>query len=489
MATNYGITDQGFVQKRFQDILAEQQQKAIELFQDLLLPGEIVDTSASSALGRLIALDAPGDADLWEVAQQSWSALDPNSATGISLDNIVQYGGIARFGQSPTTTSILYEGDLNTTVGSGNTVSASNTNKEFTLSSSLALSPTLCAGVVLEVGTLQNSTLYRLSYAVPNATTQNVDFTSDGSATIAEILIGLQALIASTHPLLSSSVVGETLVVNNADVFQTITYSVSVNLTISKVSKVSSVVCTENGPNKQESNTITTIVTPVLGLDSVTNPLAASPGRLAETDEQLRIRFRNTKLERSTNILDSLYSALLNVDGITEVKIYENDTSITDGNGVLGHSFLPVVLGGSSQQIAETIWENKPIGILSQGDTTIPILDTQGFSHNISFKRPDPITVYIDLTVSVDSEATTPFPGDGADQIKTQIINYAAINIGVGKDVVYSRLFTPINTVPGHQVDSLFIGTSPSPVGTANIVIAFDEISSFEVINISVTVV
>ena len=488
MATNYGITDQGFTLKRLQDIINDQNALAVQLFQDLVSQGEIVDTSTSTALGRLIALDAPGDADLWEVAQQSWSALDPNSATGISLDNIVQYGGISRFQESPSTASQLYIGDLNTPIPTGNTVKADDTNKEFSLAANITLSPTLCAGITVILSAIQNTTLYRITYNVLNGTTQNVDFTSDGDATSSEILSGLQAVIAGSHPLLTSSVVGSTLVVDNTDVFQTITFSTSANITISKVRKVGTVVCTENGENQQEANTITTIVTPVLGLDSTTNPVAASAGRLAETDEELRIRFRNTKLERSSNILDSLYSTLLNIDGVDEVKIYENDTSITDSNGVLGHSFLPVVLGGSSQIIAETIWENKPVGILSQGDTTIPIIDGQGFSHNISFKRPDPVTIYVELDISLDTEATTPFPGDGVDQIKSQIISYALLNIGVGKDVVYSRLFTPINSVHGHQVNSLFIGTSPAPVGVANIVIDFDEIASFETVNINVTI-
>jgi len=484
----YGVTDEGFILKRAPEIKAELDNRAVQLFQDLVKEGDVVDTSESALLGRLIGLVLPSLTELWEVSQGDWSALDPNSAVGISLDNIVQYGGISRFSASPSTAQQLYKGDLNTPVPTGNTVKASDTNKEFSLAANVILSPTLCAGVTLVVGAVQNTTLYRISYNVVNGSTQNVDFTSDGSATEAEILNGLRSVIASSHPLLTASVVGTTLVIENTDIFQTITYSVSSNINISKVSKVGTVICTENGANEQEANTITTIITPVLGLDSATNPLAASPGRLAETDEELRIRFRNTKLERSSNILDSLYSALLNIDGIQEVKIYENDTSVTDSNGVLGHSFLPVILGGSSQLIAETIWKNKPIGILSQGDTTVPIIDAQGFSHNISFKRPDPITIYIALNISEDSEATAPFPGDGVDQIKNNIISYAASNIGVGKDVIYSRLFTPINQVPGHQVNSLFIGTSPSPMSTSNIPIAFDKIASFTSANIIITV-
>ncbi|MNG12202.1 hypothetical protein D3C84_957990 [compost metagenome] len=93
------------------------------------------------------------------------------------------------------------------------------------------------------------------------------------------------------------------------------------------------------------------------------------------------------------------------------------------------------------------------------------------------------------MEIEADPEAPIPLPGDAADQIKAAIISYADSNIGVGKDVIFSRMYTPINTVPGHQINSLFIGTTPSPVGTSNITIAFDELASFESANIVVNIV
>lgn len=484
---NYGITDQGFTLKRLQDIINDQNALAVQLFQDLVSQGEIVDTSTSTALGRLIALDAPGDADLWEVAQQCWSAFDPNSATGISLDNIAQYGGIARFPDSASTATALFAGDNGTLIAGGSVVRSAD-NNEFSVSGSVALSPSQSAGITLAVSVVANTTLYTLTYSAGITGSNTISYTSDATATALEIVTGIKTIIDSSHPLLKASLVGSTLVVNMADVFQASTFSTSSNLAITKVKKIGQLVAVEVGVINQDANTITEIVTPILGWDSVTNPLAASPGRLVETDEELRLRFRNTKLERSSNILDSLYSALLNVDGVQELAIYENDTNITDSNGVLPHSFLPVVLGGSSQIIAETIWQNKPMGIASQGNTIVPITDSQGFLHNIGFKRPTPVTIYISMVLSLNPEAPIQFPSDGADQIRAAIQTYASENFGVGKDVIYSRLFTPINTIPGHQINSLFIGTTPSPVGMANIPVDFDKISSFSSVNISIVV-
>jgi uncharacterized phage protein gp47/JayE len=477
-----GVTDQGFVIKRLSEILADDRALAVQLFQDLVEPGQIVDTSDSSALGRLISLAAPSEADLWEAAQEVYAAFDPNSATGIALDNLVALGGLTRKEQTFTTSSILVAGDTNTLIPVGQTVSSSTTGEQFTTAGAISLSPSNASGITVSVVTLQNSTAYTITYS--NTTTSNtITYTSDGSATVAEILIGLQMVIASAHPTLTSSIVGTTLVIDRNDIFQTVNFTTSVNLGINKVRTVGEVAAVNSGVIEQPANTIDTILTPLLGWDSVNNPIAATPGEDRETDEELRLRFRNGKFEKATNTLDSIYSALINLDNVSEVTIYENDTSVVDGNGVPAHSFLPIVVGGLSTDIANAIWDNKPIGILSYGNTTVVIPDIQGLPHSVSFSRPNPVVIYISMDITTDVN----FPANGNDLIRSNLIQYFADNLGTGDDVIYSRLYTPINAVGGHQVNTLTIGTSPSPVGTSNIPIAFSGIASISSVNIIIT--
>jgi uncharacterized phage protein gp47/JayE len=477
-----GLTDAGFVIKRLADILADDRALAVQLFQDLVQPQDNVDVSDSSALGRLISLAAPSEADLWEAAQEVYAAFDPNSATGIALDNLVAYAGITRKEQTFTTSSILVAGDTNTLIPVGQTVSSSTTGEQFTTVGAISLSPSSASGITVSVVTLQNSTAYTITYA--NTTTSNtITYTSDASATVAEILAGLQSVIAGAHPTLTSSVVGTTLVIDRNDIFQTVNFTTSVNLGINKVRTVGEVVAVESGIIEQPANTIDTILTPMLGWDSVINPVAATPGEDRETDEQLRLRFRNGKFDRATNTLDAIYSALINLDNVSEVTIYENDTSVVDGNGVPAHSFLPIVSGGLSTDIANAIWDNKPVGILSYGNTTVSISDVQGFAHDISFSRPNPVVVYISMDITTDVN----FPANGNDAIKSSIAQFFIDNFGTGDDVIYSRLYTPINSVQGHEVNSLFIGTSPSPSGTTNIPVSFDSIASISTSNIIIT--
>ena len=478
-----GITPEGLVIKRLSEVLSDKRAQAVQLFQDLVSPGDVIDTSASSALGRLIALAAPGEADLWEAVQEVYSAFDPNSATGVALDNLVALGGLTRFENTFTTAQALFTGNNGTLIPAGSVVNSSTTGESFNVVSSVALSPSLASGVVVAVTTVANNTLYTITYSRLTSST-TVSFTSGPSATAASILSGLKAEIDANHPTLVATVVGSTLDVRLDDIFQTATFSRSANLGFTKITKLGDLVAQNYGPIEQSPNTITTISTPVLGWDSVTNPISAVAGRYVETDEELRERFRVSKFERASNILEALYSALINLDTVEQVVIYENDTDVTDANGIPAHSFMPIVLGGISTNIAQSIWENKPLGIRSYGNTSVTIYDSQGFPHDIGFERPNPVTVYIDLDITTNSD----FPQNGEQAIKDAIAAYMEAQFGIGEDVVYSRLYTPINSIDGHQVNSLTIGTSPNPTGVSNIPIAFNELFSLDPNNIVITV-
>ena len=89
-----GVTEAGFVPKRFNEIIASLQANAKPIFQDLVKPGEEVDTGDTSTLGRLIGLISLDLDEVWQALEQVYQAFDPNSATGVALDNIVDYMGI-----------------------------------------------------------------------------------------------------------------------------------------------------------------------------------------------------------------------------------------------------------------------------------------------------------------------------------------------------------------------------------------------------------
>ena len=468
-----GVENTGFVLKRLPEIILELRQEAASLFQDLVAPGEVVDTSDSSALGRLIGLVSPSTADLWEAAQEVYSAFDPNSSTGIALDNLVALSGVTRLSQSATRADVYLTASVNTTIPNGSIVQSVLTATDFSTTSDVVFKSVQTVGVGVNVVSLDVNNSYTLRYrASTDSSYISVEVASTSTPSIEDIYIAFEAAIQATHPDLETFRDNGRLFVKPVTNFQLFDFEVSNNMVISKVMKTVAVEATEVGSIEQAPDTITTIITPILGWDSVTNPQEASVGRYEETDEELRLRWRNTKFQFATNIVESLYSAVFSLEGVSNAVIYENDTDVVDGNGVLPHSFLTLVDGGLSSDVATAIWRNRPTGIRSQGNTSVDIIDSFGYVRTINFSRPTEVQVYIEI----DLETNNRFPEDGEQKIKEALISY--INgLTINDDVVYSRLYTPINSVEGHQVNSLRIGTDPLNLGFSNIITNFDEIA------------
>lgn len=481
-----GLTPQGLEIRRLPDILEANQDVARDIFSDLVPAGDEVDVGRNSTLGRMIGIVAPAEASLWEAIQQIHDSFNPTTAQGFALDNLVALSGISRLAAQATKAQVLLYGDINTLITSSAKVSSSTTRRIFSILTPVALTPSGASGVGVGIVVVNDNEDYTISYTSDGVNYIDITINSGVGATSASILAALKAqfdiVVGGTF---TTTVVEDLVVTNRIDPFQTVSFTTSANLAVLKVSKLGVAVSDTIGTLGQPAGTIDTISIPVSGWDSVYNPLAATPGRFLETDEELRERFRNSKFVQAANIIESLVDALNNVEGVTDVIVYENDTDTTDMLGIPAHSFMPIVLGGLNTTIAEAIWQNKPTGIRSFGDTTVNILDSQGLSHSVGFRRPVEVPIY----VSVEITDTGGMPGDAPAQIAQRILNSGSSTYLVGDDVIYSRFYTPVNEVPGHAVNSLTIGTTPSPTGTTNIVIDFDEVATFSLDNIVVTVV
>lgn len=246
---------------------------------------------------------------------------------------------------------------------------------------------------------------------------------------------------------------------------------------------------TETGPIEAVAGSITLIDTPVTGWSTVTNLADADIGENEETDVELRARRANSIARLATSVAASILAEVLEVVNVDEAFIYENDQATTDTvTGTPPNQFQVVVKDGDDTEIAQAIYKHKPIGIQSFGTTTIPVTDTQGNNHNIRFTRPTVIPIYVVVNIKVFSI----YPINGSDTIKQNIVDYAnsvlipGRGFGVGDDIILSELFTPINTVPGHTIESVFIGIAPSPTLEEDLVIDFDQVSEFDVVNITV---
>lgn len=467
-----GVTLAGFETRRFNEIIAGQRENARTIFQDLVQPGEEVDVSDNSTIGRFIGLVAPSQDDLWQAALEVYQAFDINSATGVPLDNLTALGGIPRLSEQFTRCDVYLTGLIATDVPAGAVVKSSVTNLNYVIQNPIAFNNTGAVGVGVTVKAITPDDYVVRYRAVGTTEYTQIVAKPVMPVTVEGVYEAIETEVANGHSKLKTYRDStNTLFIQSSQELQSFDFTTYDNLIISQSVKLSVVVAAESGSTGEAVGDIDTIATPMYGWNAVTNPVAATPGRLRETDEELRERFRNTRFDRSTNIIESLYSALYSLQGMSTVVIYENDTDVVDSMGLPPHSFMVLIDGANPSDIGLAIWQNRPAGITSVGNTDVYIVDRYGFSRKISFSRPNEVPVYIELKLTTGDA----FPADGEDRIKDALVDY--INrLNISNSVVYSRLYTPINSVPGHQIDSLRIGTDPGALSTDNITLTYDQI-------------
>jgi uncharacterized phage protein gp47/JayE len=236
------------------------------------------------------------------------------------------------------------------------------------------------------------------------------------------------------------------------------------------------------------ANTITKISTPTLGWQTVNNPAAAAVGVPIETDAELRRRQQSSVAIPSQSPMESIIGAVASIDGVARYRGYENDSDITDADGLPPHAIALVVEGGVAQEIGNTIAVKKTPGTPTFGTTSVTTEDKYGVQNVIKFFRPTPATIGVEITAT----ALPGYLSDFANQIKAAVAAYIE-NLEIGDDVLITKLYVPAN-LPGTQAGATFditqirLKKNSGSFGTANIALAFNEIAECQPSNVVVNV-
>ena len=190
----------------------------------------------------------------------------------------------------------------------------------------------------------------------------------------------------------------------------------------------------------------------------------------------------------------------MNMNIFQEVDVFTLDFTVSGGasqatavykGGRPAKSFEAVVQGGTDSDVAYKIWNTKPAGIQTFGNTSFTIVDSMGNNQVMNFSRPSPIYIWVQVALSLYAEET--FPANGIDLVAQAILNYGN-SLGIGIDVLLQRVQAQIFTVPGiangnMQIAATNLPTDSPSFGTADIPIAENETSLFDLSRIFVTVV
>lgn len=400
---------------------------------------------------------------------------------------------------------------------------------------------------------------------------------------INDIVAGIVAVMNNgSDPVTATDNLDGTFQISANDSEVAYSLAISLNMTVQSVSSPVIFLASEFGVIPAPIGSLTEILTPIGGWESITNLKAGVTGREIETDAELRLRRQNSINILGSATVEAIRARLLQeVSGVTQAFVFENrtmteediliilsadletgdqvvftvngtpqtpisysashlntmnllanqleslasidnvtvggtgnrtltiemtqgyeitiDTQITGTTppnvntqgGRFPKSFEAVVQGGTDEDVANKIWETKPAGIQTFGNTSFSITDSQGDPQVMNFSRPTPIYIWIDVDLTLYDEET--FPSNGVALVEQAFVDYGN-TLGIGEDVLFQRVLCQIFNVTGIASGSLQIastlneGDSPS-FGTSDIDIGESEIAVFSLTRTSAQVV
>lgn len=281
-----------------------------------------------------------------------------------------------------------------------------------------------------------------------------------------------------------------------SDVENSVNYSVDKSVTIgADGTATGTATALTKGPINPKNNTVIVIKTPTYGWTNVTNTGVVVVGAEPQTDEELHLEQQRATSNTAYRQIDAIYAGLLNVPGVEFARVYQNTGLTADSRGIDAKSVAAVVVGGTNEDIANSI-ARKSANINSFfGSTEVDVTDIQGHVNKIKFSRPEEVEIDVEVNITItDSSQFPASTEDAKNQIKKNIVSYAQYNLQAtegfapGVDVIRTRLYTPVNEVPGFKVNSLKIGKHGQGTSEADIEIAWNQVAVFKEENISVEV-
>jgi uncharacterized phage protein gp47/JayE len=168
------------------------------------------------------------------------------------------------------------------------------------------------------------------------------------------------------------------------------------------------------------ANTLTNPATIILGVTGIINPyLPYDEGVNEESDAALRVRRVISIALPNQGYVDGMIAALRAVPGVTAAFVYENTSATTDADGVPAHSIWVIVEGGLDTGVARALYLKRNAGCgMKEGNITIPILQTNGTTFDVTFDRPTQEELWISFNITTTT-------GGGVDEIwlRTRILD------------------------------------------------------------------
>ena len=401
--SEYGVTDKGFVLKRYDEILKELQNTVSGS-----LGFDVSQNPQSLINAALLVPFADKIATLWETAQESYYAKYPSTASGVNLDNACQYGNVYREANQKTE-YVIYAKAVDGTEIPKNSIIASDTNPQVQLkcAADTTITRSKCHALMVYPVTVVAGAAYQIQM-----NGKMYSYTAKTTDTSMQIVSGLMSVLKADveHSFSMEDLsVGSGLLIVDEMATRENEFVLSSNLTTEYVVGCVSYLTDTYGEVNLPTGSINTIVSNVTGLQEVTNEVEPDMGQLQESDAELRLSYAGKRYTNASAQAEAIESYVLSeVDDTKAVRVYENATDVTDSEGRPPHSVEVLVDGGNTDAIAKAIQQKKSGGIYTVGDIRVSVLGKYGDVIDIGFNRPENVYVWVKVeitqgNVSIDS--------------------------------------------------------------------------------------
>ncbi|MFA6903327.1 MAG: hypothetical protein WC236_09615, partial [Gallionellaceae bacterium] len=246
------------------------------------------------------------------------------------------------------------------------------------------------------------------------------------------------------------------------------------------------------------ATTLSQIYRAIPGWDSINNAADGVLGQDVESRSAFETRRQQSVAANSQGMLASVLGSVLNVAGVSDAYVTENNTSspITiTGVTLVANSIYVCVQGGVDLDVATAILKKKMPGCNYNGTTTVSVTDANPLynpnfpTYSVKFQRPTPLA--IKFAVSIANSASV--PADAGAQIQNAIISAFSGGDGgprarIGSTLFASRYYSTIAVLGSWaQIISVQIGTVTADQN--QIVVPINEIPTIAASDIVVTIV
>lgn len=458
-----GLTQFGFQRKTFTEIRDSIRDRISSSI------GQTFNFSSDSHISKLVDNTALEMDELWQVFEGVDAARKINGAEGVYLDELLSSIGVFREGASKATDTVM--------IGVDQTAPASQTiDNTYTFTGSgfdfAPVSDTF-------VGILNTSALFipltdnvgldnNISITLTGREGSSVDFSivTTGATTESEWEDILQSLVNTCRDSLNLTpssrnkcfyVAGEGAYIGftaTSKVVDRVGINLTFNITPNAVGAAEdliytryspvSVIAEEAGFKSFSFGDISSISPQPTSFVSVRNIGSTFNGTESETDAAYRLRAQRIRLQPNNSTRLSLEASLLAVNGISQVKVFENPTP-TDRPEALANTFNTVVLGSDASTITDLILNKKPINTLTSGsefeDKSLPggltervyytPATQQQYSIRVEYKTRDNLPLTSSQLSTISSEfQSIPDVAEIGDKIENDALKGIVYGIG-----------------------------------------------------------